>query len=78
MQPGAGGPPPLPATGFYLGIDGKQAGPFDLAALSQKAREGALTRATLVWKPGMANWAAADTVAELKDLLAAAPPPLPR
>jgi membrane protease subunit (stomatin/prohibitin family) len=75
---GSGGPPPLPASGFFLGIDGKQAGPFDLATLTQKARDGVLTRATLVWKPGMANWAAADNVPELKDLLATVPPPLPK
>ena len=75
---GSGGPPPLPTSGFFLGIDGKQAGPFDLATLTQKVRDGALTRATLVWKPGMANWAAADTVPELKDLFATVPPPLPR
>src|SRR5262249_22718908 len=43
-------PPPLPASGptFYMAQDGKQAGPFDLEALAARAREGSLTRGTLV------------------------------
>jgi membrane protease subunit (stomatin/prohibitin family) len=83
LQPGqqaaAGGPPPLPGGGasFYAAIDGKQAGPFDVAALTAKAREGALTRATLVWKAGMSNWVAAETVPELHAVFAQVPPPLP-
>jgi membrane protease subunit (stomatin/prohibitin family) len=71
-------PPPLPSSGYFLGIGGQQQGPFDAAALAAKARDGSLTRATLVWKPGMANWAAAETVPELQALFAAAPPPLPK
>jgi membrane protease subunit (stomatin/prohibitin family) len=72
------GPPPLPAgAGFYLGIAGQREGPFDLTTLAGKARDGVLTRDTLVWKPGLANWIAAGTVPELEQILAAAPPPLP-
>jgi membrane protease subunit (stomatin/prohibitin family) len=74
----ASGPPPLPGgAAFYLGIGGKREGPFDLDALAAKAREGALTRETLVWKNGLANWIAAGTVPELEKILAALPPPLP-
>jgi hypothetical protein len=32
---------------------------------------------TLVWKQGMTNWAALNTVTELQTLLGSAPPPLP-
>jgi hypothetical protein len=32
---------------------------------------------TLVWKKGMANWTAAESVGELGDAFASAPPPLP-
>jgi membrane protease subunit (stomatin/prohibitin family) len=71
-------PPPLPQTGFYLGIGGQQQGPFDVAALTARVRDGSLTRTTLVWRQGMANWVAAETVPELQPLLAAAPPPLPK
>ncbi len=72
-------PPPLPSAGptFYVALDGKQAGPFDLAALSQHAKEGKLTRATLVWRQGMASWVAAESVPELRPVLDVAPPPLP-
>jgi membrane protease subunit (stomatin/prohibitin family) len=71
-------PPPIPSgPTFYVALDGKQAGPFDLAALSQRAKEGALTRATLVWRQGMASWATAESVPELRPVLDVAPPPLP-
>ncbi len=74
----AGGPPPLPAAvGFYLGIGGQREGPYDADRLAAKAREGALTRDTLVWRQGMANWIAAGSVPELAAVLAAVPPPLP-
>jgi membrane protease subunit (stomatin/prohibitin family) len=84
MQPSAGGatagamPPPLPtAVTFFAAINGQQAGPFDVATLQARARNGEFSRATLVWRQGMAGWAAADTVPELIALFAAVPPPLP-
>ncbi len=72
--------PPIPgaAAGFYVALNGSQAGPFDPSALQAKVREGALARSTLVWKQGMAGWVAAETVPELEALFAAAPPPLPK
>jgi membrane protease subunit (stomatin/prohibitin family) len=70
-------PPPLPATSFYIAVDGKQAGPFDLTVLADKAGHGAFTRATLVWKQGMANWMPADKVPELHSVFETVPPPLP-
>src|SRR5262249_256207 len=81
MQPAtAAAPPPLPGgatTSFFTGVAGKQQGPFDIATLQTKIGQGAFTRATLVWKQGMAGWVAAETVPELQPLFAAAPPPLP-
>jgi membrane protease subunit (stomatin/prohibitin family) len=71
-------PPPLPGTtGYFVGVGGKQLGPFDLTTLTAQAREGTLTRSTLVWKQGMSQWVAAETVPELQGLFAAVPPPLP-
>jgi membrane protease subunit (stomatin/prohibitin family) len=73
-----GAPPPLPqAAGFYVAMGGQQAGPFDLNALQQHVQSGQLTKETLVWKDGMANWTAAGQVPELSNLFGAAPPPLP-
>src|SRR5580658_712932 len=64
--PAAGGtPPPLPsAVAFHAAIDGAASGPFDMATLAGHAKAGKLTRKTLVWKPGMASWASADTIPE--------------
>ena len=81
MAPQSAGaaPPPLPtASGFFIGVGGQQQGPFDLAALQQKAAAGQFTRGTLVWKQGMAGWVAAEAVAELQTVFATVPPPLPR
>jgi membrane protease subunit (stomatin/prohibitin family) len=74
-------PPPIPTTGaasFYIGVGGQQQGPFDMATLQGKVRDGALARNTLVWRQGMASWVAAETVPELQSLFAAVPPPLPK
>jgi membrane protease subunit (stomatin/prohibitin family) len=80
VSPGvAGGPPPLPGgAAFFVGVGGKQAGPFDMGALAGKVSDGSFTRSTLVWKQGMSGWVAAETVPELQALFAAAPPPLPQ
>ncbi|MBB4685049.1 SPFH domain-containing protein [Amycolatopsis jiangsuensis] len=72
------GPPPLPqAEQWYLGAGGQQLGPFDRGQLAQQVSSGTLTRETLVWKAGMAEWTAAAQVPEVAPLLAATPPPLP-
>ncbi|NIG56069.1 SPFH domain-containing protein [Chitinophaga sp. Cy-1792] len=77
--PAAGAvPPPLPAAvAFHVAIEGKQAGPFELDQLRQLATAGNFNANTLVWKAGMAAWAAAGTVPELAPVLATVPPPLP-
>ena len=61
----------------FVAVEGKQAGPFDLQTLAGHAREGKLTRGTLVWKQGMPAWAPAEAVPELRTLLDSLPPPLP-
>jgi membrane protease subunit (stomatin/prohibitin family) len=71
-------PPPLPsAAGYYLAIEGKQAGPFGGDQLAQKVAAGQLTRETLVWKHGMTTWQKAATLADLEGLFGEAPPALP-
>jgi membrane protease subunit (stomatin/prohibitin family) len=71
-------PPPLPGGAtFFLAINNAHAGPFDMNSLGAKARDGSLTRSTLVWKQGMASWVAAESVPELQPLFAAVPPPVP-
>ncbi len=75
----AAAPPPLPnaAAAFFVGINGTQAGPFDSGTLAAKVRAGEITRDTLVWKQGMANWVAAGSMTDLASFFASTPPPLP-
>jgi membrane protease subunit (stomatin/prohibitin family) len=71
-------PPPLPqSTAFFVAIEGRQQGPYDAATIAAKARDGSLTRGTLVWRQGMANWLPAEQVAELAGAFGTVPPPIP-
>jgi membrane protease subunit (stomatin/prohibitin family) len=70
-------PPPLPTDNIFAAIEGKQQGPFNLAQLKQMAAEAAITRDTLVWKEGMAAWAAASGVADIAVIFSGVPPKLP-
>ena len=85
---GPGAPPPMgggivggapPTYPFFLAINGQQAGPFEFTLLRSKVSSGDLKPETLVWRAGMASWAAAKDVPELAGILAGgAPPPMPR
>jgi protease PrsW len=44
---------------FYLTEDGAQKGPVGETRLAELAREGVITRASPIWKAGMAGWRAA-------------------
>jgi hypothetical protein len=55
----------LPAVTWYYAVGSERRGPVDEAGLRAS---GALTGATLVWKAGMASWAAASTIPELASL----------
>ena len=63
---------------FHVAVGQSQTGPFDLGALQQQVAAGQLTRDTLVWKTGMAQWVKAGEVPELAALFANTPPPIPR
>ena len=47
---------------YYLVVDEKSTGPFSLEEILMHP---ALTPETLVWKPGIENWVAAQTLPEL-------------
>lgn len=71
-------PPPLPKqASYFVAINGQQAGPFDMHQLLEKVGAGAVTRDSLIWATGMPQWIAASNVAELAQLFANVPPPLP-
>lgn len=71
-------PPPMPSVAYHVAVNGQAAGPYDLSALSQMARSGAFSRSSIVWKPGMENWAAAETVQELQAIFDEDIPPVPK
>lgn len=67
-------PPPIPIAMYYIVVDKKASGPFDILTLEQKAALGQLTSDSLVWKNGMEQWEKAGTMDELKTLFFAMPP----
>ena len=70
-------PPPIPTVAYHVAVNGQATGPFDIYVLAQMATAGQLTADSLVWKNGMAQWAKAGTVDELKNLFANVMPPIP-
>ena len=70
-------PPPIPAVAYHVAVNGQATGPFDISVLAQMATTGQLTADSLVWKNGMAQWAKAGAVDELKNLFANMMPPIP-
>lgn len=79
QHPGAFAPPPPPAGSVltHVLVNGQAAGPYPMQALSGLVASGQLTASTLVWQPGMAQWAPASQVASLGMLFGAVPPPPP-
>ena len=65
------------AVSYYVAVAGKQTGPFPMEQLQQQAQNSQLTRESLVWTQGMAQWTPAAQVAALASLFAHLPPPIP-
>lgn len=80
-QPGAQTPPPVPQVGYHMAVNGVATGPFSPSLLAQMAAAGTLTRDSLVWKQGMAEWRRAGDVDELASVFSggttAGMPPIP-
>ena len=70
-------PPPIPTVSYHVAVDGQATGPFDKTVLAQMVSTGAFTPNSLVWKQGMAEWATASSVEELKDMFNDAMPHIP-
>lgn len=58
-------PPSIPATSYYVAIDGKQVGPMFIQQVMNLIMEGKITPNTLIWKEGLPDWALAETFQEL-------------
>ena len=71
-------PPAIPATDYYLAIDGKREGPFDSSTIEGKIIRGEIGDNVLIWKKGMATWAIITTMDEFAHLFDKnCPPPIP-
>lgn len=70
-------PPPPMATQFFVAVNGAQTGPYTEQVMQQMIQQGSLKAETMIWKNGMAAWAAANQVAEIAKLFTMVPPPLP-
>lgn len=72
-------PPPMPTQVLYhYSVNGQQAGPVAFDKLKELFASRTINRDSLVWKQGMANWAALKDIEELKAFLGGnTPPPLP-
>jgi membrane protease subunit (stomatin/prohibitin family) len=62
---GQGKPPTVPVTKYYIAIDGKPNGPYDINALRNMVASGTFNSDSLVWKDGMSDWQKADKQSEL-------------
>ena len=76
--PGPPKPPPRPAPPkislhVLLGEEQEQQGPFEYHDFKRLVREGRFTPASMVWKKGMSDWVAAETLDVLKPLFEAPP-----
>ena len=81
QEPSLSAPPPLPLDEsdikYYVGKNGKKAGPFDKNAIIGYIHKGAITKETLMWKEGMDAWTLAEVFTEFQSSLKTTPPPLP-
>ena len=74
MTPQVQTPPPVPQAGYHVAVNGAATGPFSIALLVQIAAAGTLTRDSLVWKQGMAEWRRAGDVDELASVFGGGAP----
>jgi hypothetical protein len=70
-------PPPPPAPTFFIEQGGQPVGPLTLQDVQQRIQQGTIKGETLVWKQGAPTWVPARDVDELKNIIAAIPPPVP-
>ncbi|MBN2834772.1 MAG: SPFH domain-containing protein [Candidatus Delongbacteria bacterium] len=58
-------PPTVPVIKFYIAMDGKSTGPYDVNTLRNMVARGTFNSDSLVWKDGMSDWQKADKQSEL-------------
>jgi hypothetical protein len=65
-----------PARLYYAALEGKQAGPFSETEIVRLIGDKRITKDSLVWHQGMAEWKKAEDVPEILRVIALSPPPL--
>jgi len=75
-------PPPLAPEEssreiYYVAVHGESEGPYDIEWLTEMATNLTITRDSMIWKKGMANWSPIHTLPELSGIFSNTPPPLP-
>ena len=69
-QVAAAAPPPLPTeTPWHVAINDQSTGPHNLVAIRELIKDGKLTNESLVWTEGMVDWAAAESIDDIKKLI---------
>lgn len=49
-------PPPMPQITYFIVLDGNSAGPFDRNTIVNMIQSAKVSKETLIWKEGMAEW----------------------
>jgi membrane protease subunit (stomatin/prohibitin family) len=70
-------PPATPITKYFVLIDNKQNGPFELLEVKKMIIENKITRQTLAWKSDLDEWVPINQLSELTILFSQIPPPPP-
>ncbi len=60
---------------YYVYLNDKQEGPFEIDTIDRMVREGQISKDTNVWTAGMANWEPADRVPRIAAILTASQSP---
>ncbi|MCR4809054.1 MAG: DUF4339 domain-containing protein [Prevotella sp.] len=68
-------PQPQPGV-YYVAIDGQPNGPLDEKELARLIYDRKVTKDTLCWLPGMAQWKPVSEVPAVLRIVALTPPPL--
>ena len=63
-------PPPIPSAdiAYYVAINGKSYGPYNLSKLKEMVSADQLTSESLVWKKEMSNWEKAGNISVLQQI----------
>jgi membrane protease subunit (stomatin/prohibitin family) len=77
---GMSSPPPPPPTyqvQYFVLINNQQNGPYSIDSIRLMVNQNQISRETLVWKEGMAQWGKITEQDDLKSIFSSIPPPPP-